>query len=360
MAAVIIDGLVLLVPVFAIAWILSLLFPHHGFFFSKGAVATTGSATIGYTLGLPGLLVVAALSLSYFYLGESVRGKTVGKHAMRLHVRSASGGQAGINAISARTVLRLIDALPFFYLVGALVAILTGSRRRRIGDWIGGTVVEHEGEAAEASPHRVGWQVAIYPIGWLTAVLVAVFALGLGNAAGQQEAAIGLVHSYVAAREHGDASLACAMLTREQQRELVSLQSNDRANATASLCPAYVLRNDPSSHLLNPTLPEVASAPLASRYVSLGAVVVRSENPPMELIAVPEKGELKLDMRGVERLGFLRECTATGALNSSVCDCIFAWMRAQEAVPERGVDSTILRAIREDRLRCQSNAALPQ
>jgi hypothetical protein len=69
MAALIIDGLVLLVPVFAAAWLLSLAFPHHGLFFSKSgySVAASGATKSEYSLGLPGLLVVSALSLSYYF-----------------------------------------------------------------------------------------------------------------------------------------------------------------------------------------------------------------------------------------------------------------------------------------------------
>jgi uncharacterized RDD family membrane protein YckC len=361
MAAVIIDGLVLIIPVFAVAWVLSLAFPHHGFFFSKSAAfaPTPGSTTTHYKLASPGLLVVSVLSLSYFYLCEALRGQTIGKRAMGLRVRSASGGPPGINAISARTVLRIIDALPFFYLVGALVALLSGPRRRRIGDWAGGTVVVHDLDAAEDPPKR-GWGVAAYPVGWLFAVLFAVFALGLGRAVGEGEAAIALVQSYVKAREQGNASLACSLLTHEQQRELAALQSNNYANATRGLCPAYILGNDPSSHLLNPQLAEAATAPLATEYTPLGAVVVRLQYPPRELIAVHEDGQLKLDMRGVERLGFLRECSAAGRLSPSECDCTFAWMRVQEMVPERGINAVILRAIVQDRMRCQANpTALP-
>lgn len=107
---------------------------------------------------------------------------------MGLRVRSASGGPAGIKAISARTVLRLIDVLPGFYLLGALVALVTGSRRRRIGDWAGGTIVVRDDGIAD-TPQRPGWRVALYPTAWMVTVLVAIFALGLGKTASQQELA---------------------------------------------------------------------------------------------------------------------------------------------------------------------------
>jgi uncharacterized RDD family membrane protein YckC len=358
MAAVIIDGLVLVVPAFGAAYLLSLAFPHHGFFFSKSgaAVSGTGSAGTSYRLALPGWLVISALSLSYFFIYEALRGQTIGKRAMRLRVRSASGGPAGLNAISARTVLRLLDALPFLYLLGALVAICSGSRRRRIGDWAAGTVVVSDEGLVDDPPTRASWRVALYPAGWLLAVLLAVFALGLGDAVGESEQAIALVQSYVKAREQGDARLACSMLTVEQQRELVAIQSNDYARATPRRCPAYILSEDPRSHLLNPALVQLSGNALIGEYTPLGAVDVRSLSPQLELIAVPEHGRLKLDMRGVERLGFLKECAVTGRLSPSQCACTFALMRVQAMVPERGLTASVVDAIRQDARRCQLNA----
>ncbi|HMD55885.1 MAG TPA: RDD family protein [Solirubrobacteraceae bacterium] len=183
MAAIFIDGLILLVPVFGIAWLLSLVFPHHGFFFRKSAVAvpSEGSGASRYTLGLPGLLLVTALYLSYFFIYEALRGQTIGKRAMGLRVRAASGGPAGINQVSARTVLRLVDVLPFLYLLGTLVALLTGSRRRRIGDWVAGTVVVRDEIPADEPTVKADWRVGIYPLMWVGVVLFATLAVGVST-----------------------------------------------------------------------------------------------------------------------------------------------------------------------------------
>jgi uncharacterized RDD family membrane protein YckC len=183
MAAVIIDGLVLLVPVFGIAWLLSLAFPHHGFFFAKSGVtvSNTGTTRTNYNMGAPGWLVICALSFSYFFVFEALRGQTVGKRAMGLRVRASSGGRPGLNAISARTVLRLIDVLALFYLLGALVALLSGRRRRRIGDWAAGTVVVRDDDAPSEAGAKADWRVAMYPALWISAALLVIFASGLGE-----------------------------------------------------------------------------------------------------------------------------------------------------------------------------------
>jgi uncharacterized RDD family membrane protein YckC len=347
--AVIIDGLILLVPTLAVAWLLSLAFPHHGFFLAR--TASQGRARLGF--GPPGWLLITALSLSYFFVLESVRGQTIGKRRMGLRVRTVAGGHPGPNAISARTVLRLIDVLPALYLLGALVARLSGSRRRRIGDWLAGTVVEHDDGTAADPPAQVSWRIVVYPVLWIGAVLLAVFAFGLGDAVGQGERGIALVQSYVRARQQGDAALACSMLTTEQQRELVALQSGNVRSATAGRCPAYILRTDPDSHLLNPGLAAFAGAQLASETTSLGAVVVRAPEQALALVAVPQDGRLKLDMRGVQRLAFLSECAGAGQLTPSQCSCTFNLLRAQEALPQGPPTIATIEAIRRDAARCR-------
>lgn len=350
MAALMIDGLVLIAPLLAIDFALAQAFPHHGF----GISTRQASSGAGYTLGLPGLLIVSAVSLAYFFLCEALYGRTLGKRAMGLHVRSAAGGSASLNAVSARTVLRLIDGLAF-YLVGAMVAILSGSRRRRIGDLLGGTVVVREEDIAGDPPRSAPFRAFAYPTIWLVAVLLAVFALGLGKAAGVDEEAVALTHSYVDAREQGNAALACSMLSREQQRELVALQSHSYSRARASRCPVYILKTNSHSHLLNPSLPTMLTAPVRPTYSSLGAVLVRSTAyPSMVLVAVLEGSQLKLDMRGFQKVGFMKGCTSTGRLTEATCGCAFTLLRSQGLVPEAQLTSREVRALRMDEVRCRA------
>jgi uncharacterized RDD family membrane protein YckC len=353
-AAVFVDGLVLLVPVLAIAYLLSIVFPHHGFFRLH---SESGSSTSSeFRLGLPGALLVSALSLSYFFLCECLFGQTIGKRRMGLCVRSSAGGAAGLNAISARTVLRLIDGLGL-YLLGALVAILTGARRRRIGDWLGGTVVVRDEGGLENPPRHELWRVLAYPLSWVLAVIVATFALGLGDAVGADEQALSLVQSYVRAREHGDAALACSMLSREQQRELVALQTNDYRAASRARCPAFILRSETNSHLLNPALPELAAGPLTARYSPLGAVLVSSPNVPnVPLLAIYEHGRLKLDVRALQRVEFVRGCERAGRLSSAECGCAFAELR-EAGLLERAFTGRADLSLRENRRRCMRGTA---
>jgi uncharacterized RDD family membrane protein YckC len=348
-AAVLLDGLVLLVPVFAVAFLLSLVFPHHGFFFHS--TGPSGSANV--RLGLPGVLVISALSLSYFFLFEALRGQTIGKRRMGLRVQSAEGGPAGLNAISARTVLRLIDGL-VFYAVGALIAALSGSRRRRLGDWLGGTVVVYDDSVSGLdAPGRPLWQVLAYPLSWTIAVLLAVFALGLGTAAGAEEQAISLVQSYVKAREQGNGALACSMLSREQQRELVAIQTRDYPHASAARCADLILSTDPASHLLNPGLGAFAAGPLEARYNSAGfALVGVAGEANTVLVVVFEHGRPKLDIRGAEKLGFEKGCAGAAGANSAQCDCVFSSLRA-EGLVDAAFRGEFAARVRADGRRCR-------
>jgi uncharacterized RDD family membrane protein YckC len=345
-AALLIDGLVLALPTCALVYALSLVFPHRGF-----SVATGSNTSAGLRIGLPAVLVISALSLSYFFLFEALRGQTIGKRAMGLRVQSVGGGPAGLNAISARTVLRLIDGFAL-YLLGALVALLSGPRRRRLGDWLGGTVVVRDDEPAEV-PARSPWRALAYPLSWTLAVFVAIFALGLGTAAGADEQAVSLVQSYVKARERGDGALACSMLSTEQQRELVAIQTGDYARADAARCPALVLSSDPRSHLLNPQLPEFAKGPLRARYDSAGIALVTSQDAaPAGLVVIFEGGQPKLDVRGVEKVAFLTGCVRLGHASAGRCACLFRSFRADgslEAVLRRA--PTL--AVRADERRCR-------
>ena len=118
-------------------------------------------------------LVIAAISLSYFFICETLFGQTLGKRVKGLRVLRSDGQPAPVNAVAARTVLRVIDALPNFYLVGVLVMILSGKRRQRMGDLVGGTIVTRAAEGTRPAPPSTVAVVA-YPAAWLAMALVGV------------------------------------------------------------------------------------------------------------------------------------------------------------------------------------------
>jgi uncharacterized RDD family membrane protein YckC len=117
-----------------------------------GVVFVALAATIGETSsgdgqysvrldGLPALLFLAIV-LGYYGLLEGTIGTSLGKLALGLRVVGDDGRRAGGRAVAIRTLLRIVDALPFLYLVGFVCALSTGrDRRARIGDLAGKTVV---------------------------------------------------------------------------------------------------------------------------------------------------------------------------------------------------------------------------
>ena len=70
------------------------------------------------------------------------RGQTLGKKMMRLRVMDAGGLRLQFHQVVMRNLLRFVDMLPGFYLIGGLVSVLS-PRAQRLGDLAAGTVVVH-------------------------------------------------------------------------------------------------------------------------------------------------------------------------------------------------------------------------
>jgi uncharacterized RDD family membrane protein YckC len=122
-------------------------------------------------IGLNGAWVVLYLALlpTYFFALEALAGQTVGKCLLGLRVQRADGSRPSVAAIAGRTLLRPIDWLPVLYLAGFITMLVTGSRRRRLGDLAAGTAVVR----AQHARHR---GLAVLP---LAIVLVATAGLSV-------------------------------------------------------------------------------------------------------------------------------------------------------------------------------------
>ena len=82
-------------------------------------------------------LVVMGL---YFVLLEGLLGLTLGKWVVGLRVERVGGGKPGLVKGLLRNVLRIVDGLPAFNVLG-IVLILRSEERARFGDRIAGTRV---------------------------------------------------------------------------------------------------------------------------------------------------------------------------------------------------------------------------
>jgi uncharacterized RDD family membrane protein YckC len=120
-----------------------------------------------------------ALVLLYYFALEAALGQTVGKLLLGLRVVRPNGSRASVAAIAVRTLLRVVDWLPFLYLVGFIAMLATGPRRRRLGDLAASTIV------ARALPVRHPRLVAAA----VAVVVLALLGLSFYLASGDNEVA---------------------------------------------------------------------------------------------------------------------------------------------------------------------------
>jgi uncharacterized RDD family membrane protein YckC len=85
---------------------------------------------------------IALVVMILYYLGfESLIGQTPGKMVTGLQVVDLDGRAASTGAILVRTVVRIVDVLPFLYLVGFISLLCGEGPRQRVGDRMAGTTV---------------------------------------------------------------------------------------------------------------------------------------------------------------------------------------------------------------------------
>lgn len=124
-AAQLIDGLILAI----VSFVIFLPFGFAAFILNPLGWAFASS----WYSGLSWLfwIVLPVLYFSYF---ESTSGQSIGKRLMSIRVVDAmSGTYIDFGRALIRNLLRIIDFLPFFYLVGAVI-IFSTTRKQRLGD----------------------------------------------------------------------------------------------------------------------------------------------------------------------------------------------------------------------------------
>jgi len=96
-------------------------------------------ATLGYFV----------VSIGYGVIAEwSWRGQTIGKRLLRLRVMDAQGLRLQFHQVLLRNLLRFVDMLPAFYLVGGLACYFS-RRAQRLGDLAANTIVVHNTKPTE-------------------------------------------------------------------------------------------------------------------------------------------------------------------------------------------------------------------
>jgi uncharacterized RDD family membrane protein YckC len=87
--------------------------------------------------GFVGAFLIGVL---YATVMEATFGATIGKFATGIRVVRADGTKLDVPSALIRNTLRVIDVLPFFYLLGAIL-VWTSPRKQRLGDRLAKTVV---------------------------------------------------------------------------------------------------------------------------------------------------------------------------------------------------------------------------
>lgn len=112
---------------------------------------------------LAGVLPATLIYFLYHLVLESLlEGRTPGKRMAGLRILTHEGLTPTVGAMMTRNVIRILDSLPVFYVVG-LLFLMFGKRHQRLGDLAAGTVVAVErapfleklgGDAASMQPWR--------------------------------------------------------------------------------------------------------------------------------------------------------------------------------------------------------------
>jgi uncharacterized RDD family membrane protein YckC len=103
----------------------------------------TGIATAAY------VLIYFVISIGYGIACEWLwRGQTVGKRVLQLRVMDEQALRLEFSQVVVRNLLRFVDALPAFYVVGG-VACLFSRRSQRLGDLAANTIVVRNPKPAQ-------------------------------------------------------------------------------------------------------------------------------------------------------------------------------------------------------------------
>ncbi len=130
---------------------------------------------IGVSLHGASVWVWVLLALSYYAVCETFGGRTIGKQLLGVRVVALRGERLSAGAVAIRTLLRIIDFLPLFYLLGLALIMGTGSRRQRLGDLAARTTVAAVPAAGAEQPpsgRRRLW-VWLVPVGLAAIAAVA-------------------------------------------------------------------------------------------------------------------------------------------------------------------------------------------
>lgn len=127
--ALLIDGLLVVIVATILGYV-------GGLLLVGGTFGAFGGSIVALQVGAPVGLFAYQTAFEGYY------GQTLGKRFRDIVVVKADGSDVTMGAAVVRNLLRIVDGLPAFYAVGAIVAYVTDDSQR-LGDLAGSTVVVH-------------------------------------------------------------------------------------------------------------------------------------------------------------------------------------------------------------------------
>jgi uncharacterized RDD family membrane protein YckC len=132
-----------------------------------GVIAATGLGRLlpAGPIWVTALVLALVFALHYgYFIGFEILwgGQTPGKRKVGIRVVKDSGRPLTVFETIGRNLLRIVDALPGFYAVGIVTALLN-SQNKRLGDFVAGSLVIREASLADLRPAWAGAQAAPAP-----------------------------------------------------------------------------------------------------------------------------------------------------------------------------------------------------
>jgi len=100
-----------------------------------------GTFGLGWFGGMWAIVgVMWLLWLIYFTYFEGTSGQTIGKKFTHIRVVKEDGSRCDFGSALLRNILRIVDHLPFLYILG-IILIAATEKRQRLGDMLAKTIV---------------------------------------------------------------------------------------------------------------------------------------------------------------------------------------------------------------------------
>jgi uncharacterized RDD family membrane protein YckC len=117
-----------------------------GLSIATGTALRFASPILGELATAIQIVMTFIYSIGYFVVLEwYMRGQTIGKRLLRLRVMDARGLRLHLSQVVMRNLLRPVDMLPAFFLLGGLAAFFS-RRGQRLGDMAANTIVAYHPE----------------------------------------------------------------------------------------------------------------------------------------------------------------------------------------------------------------------